>query len=53
MLLCVIVAGGFFFFCVLFRNRNVDDRSISVRLFDDNGFDIGEEINCIIDCISA
>ncbi|XP_055315454.1 uncharacterized protein LOC129575613 [Sitodiplosis mosellana] len=32
---------------------NVDGRSISVRLFDDSGFDIGEEINCIVDCISA
>lgn len=27
-------------------DRNIDERSISVRIFDDSGFDIGEEINC-------
>lgn len=27
-------------------HRSYDDRSMSVRIFDDSGFDIGDEINC-------
>lgn len=34
--------------CLSVEFSEIDDRSISVRIFDDNGFDIGEEISCML-----
>lgn len=47
----MFVCIKFIYFSLNFSG--VDDRSITVRIFDDDGFDIGEEIACMVNKITG